>query len=55
MKSKYANLLCFFPKNNENVDLSSEEICFELKVLHSQMLIMLKNKVIFLTLIEALR
>ena len=47
-----------FSKNNENVDLSSEEFVLELKVLRSQTrceLCLEKNKVIFLTLIEALR
>ena len=31
MKSKYANLLYFFSKNNKNVDLWSKEISFGVK------------------------
>ena len=55
MKSKYANLLYFFSKM---WTFEAKKLALELKVLRSQTRCQLrleKNKVILLTLIEALR
>ena len=58
MKSKYANLLCFFRKTMRMWTFQAKKFALELKVLRSQTrckLCLERNKVIFLTLIEALR
>ena len=58
MKSKYANLLYFFRKTIRMWTFEAKKLALELKVLRSQTrceLCLEKNKVIFLTLIEALR
>ena len=58
MKSKYTNPLCFFRKTMRMWTFQAKKFVLELKVLRSQTrceLCLEKNKVIFLTLIEALR